>query len=122
MHGRAIPAVGLPGVLPDRVFSIMINKEKLLVVLGVPAEHTGKPLNHDDVSVLGMHIGKCFKRDYVKEAIEKASDKTGGPPEYGISDGAYNLVSGFKDAGIDHHLDISHTLGQLHEACLWKGS
>ena len=46
--------------------SIMINKEKLLVVLGVPAEHTGKPLNHDDVSVLGMHIGKCLKRDYVK--------------------------------------------------------
>ena len=91
--------------------SIMINKEKLLVVLGVPAEHTGKPLNHDDVSVLGMHIGKCFKRDYVKEAIEKASDKTGGSPEYGISDGAHNLVGGFKDAGIVHHLDISHTLG-----------
>ena len=85
----------------------MINKEKLLVVLGVPAEHTGKPLNHDDVSVLGMHIGKCFKRDYVKEAIEKASDKTGGSPEYGISDGAHNLVGGFKDAGIVHHLDIS---------------
>lgn len=91
--------------------SIMINKEKLLVVLGVPAEHTGKPLNHDDVTVLGMHIGKCFKRDYVKEAIEKASDKTGGSPEYGISDGAHNLVGGFKDAGIAHHLDISHTLG-----------
>ncbi len=30
----------------------MINKEKLLVVLGVPAEHTGKTtLNHDDAPV-----------------------------------------------------------------------
>lgn len=91
--------------------SIMINKEKLLLVLGVPAEHTGKPLGHDDVTVLGMHIGECFKRGDVKEAIEKASEKTGSSPEYGISDGAHNLVGGFKDAGIDHHLDISHTLG-----------
>ncbi|WP_438638170.1 hypothetical protein [Muribaculum gordoncarteri] len=55
--------------------SIMINKEKLLVVLGVPAEHTGKPLNHDDVIVLGMHVGECFKRDDVKEANEKAAEK-----------------------------------------------
>ncbi len=91
--------------------SIMINKEKLLMVLGVPAEHTGSPLNHDDVTVLGMHIGEGFKREDVKEAIEKASEKTGSSPEYGISDGAHNLVGGFKDAGIDHHLDISHTLG-----------
>lgn len=91
--------------------SIMINKEKLLLVLGVPAEHTGKPLIHDDVTVLGMHIGSCFKRDDVKEAIEKASEKSGSSPEYGVSDGAHNLVGGFKDAGIDHHLDISHTLG-----------
>ena len=91
--------------------SIMINKEKLLLVLGVPAEHTGKPLNHEDVTVLGMQIGECFRRNDVKEAIEEASEKTGGSPEYGISDGAHNLVGGFKDAGIDHHLDISHTLG-----------
>ena len=55
--------------------SIMINKEKLLVVLGVPAEHTGKPLNHDDVIVLGMHVGECFKRDDVKEANEKLLKK-----------------------------------------------
>ena len=91
--------------------SIMVNKEKLLLVLGVPAEHPGRPLNHGDVSVLGMQIGECFKRDDVKEAIEEASEKTGSSPEYGISDGAHNLVGGFKDAGIDHHLDISHTLG-----------
>ena len=91
--------------------SIMINKEKLLLVLGATAEHTGKPLNHEDVTVLGMHVGECFKRDDVKEAVEKASEKTGSSPEYGISDGAHNLVGGFRDIGVDHHLDISHTLG-----------
>ena len=91
--------------------SIMVNKEKLLLVLCIPAEHTGRPLNHADVTVSGMHIGECFKREDVKEAMDKVSEKTGGSPEYGISDGAHNLVGGFKDAGIDHHLDISHTLG-----------
>lgn len=102
--------------------SIMVNKEKLLVVLGVPAEHTGKPLNHDDVTVLGMHIGECFKRDDVKGAIEEASKKTGSSPEYGISDGAHNLVGGFKDAGVDHHLDISHTLGNCMKHVYGKDS
>ena len=46
------------------------------------------------------HRKNASKRDYVKEAIEKASDKTGGSPEYGISDGAHNLVGGFKDTSI----------------------
>lgn len=91
--------------------SIMVNKEKLLLVLGIPAEHEGKPLSHDDVTVLGMHVGECFKRDDVEEAIHNASEKVGSTAEYGISDGAHNLVGGFKDAGISHHLDISHTLG-----------
>lgn len=91
--------------------SIMINKEKLLLVLGVPAEHEGKPLAHEDVTVLGMHVGECFKRGDIKDAIENACQKTGSPAEYGISDGAHNLVGGFKDAGVSHHLDVSHTLG-----------
>ncbi len=102
--------------------SIMINKEKLLLVLGVPAEHTGKPLIHDDVTVLGMRIGSCFKREDVKDAIEKASEKSGSSPEYGVSDGAHNLVGGFKDAGIDHHLDISHTLGNCMKHVYEKDS
>lgn len=91
--------------------SIMVNKEKLLLVLGIPAEHEGKPLSHEDITVLDMHVGECFRRGDVKDAIDKACEKTGSQAEYGISDGAHNLVGGFKDAGISHHLDISHTLG-----------
>lgn len=91
--------------------SIMVNKEKLLLVLGIPAEHEDKPLSHGDVTVLGMHVGESFKRGDIKDAIDKACEKTGSTAEYGISDGAHNLVGGFKDAGLSHHLDISHTLG-----------
>lgn len=102
--------------------SIMVNKEKLLLVLGIPAEHEGQPLRHDDVTVLEMRIGECFKRGDVKEAIEKASEKAGSSAEYGLSDGAHNLVGGFKDAGISHHLDISHTLGNCMKHVYGKDS
>ena len=46
-----------------------------------------------------------------RRPLKRPLIKPGGSPEYGISDGAHNLVGGFKDAGIVHHLDISHTLG-----------
>ena len=97
------------GVIIDE--SIMINKEKLLLVLGFKAKHEGRPLDHKAVSVLDMRVGACFKRDDVKSSLDAVVKSVGTPPEYGVSDGAHNLVGGFKDAGICHHLDISHTLG-----------
>lgn len=91
--------------------SIMINKEKLLLVLGFNSEQTKGPLKHKDMTVMKMKVGESFKRTDVKNEIERISESCGSAPEYGISDGAHNLVGGFKDAGIIHHLDISHTLG-----------
>lgn len=91
--------------------SIQINKEQILLMLSTPAEHSDNALSHKDVNVVGMHIGESFKRNDVKEALEKAAEKIGGAFEYGLSDGGHNLVAEFKDAGISHHLDISHTLG-----------
>ncbi len=97
------------GVVIDE--SIMINKEKLLLVLGFKADHEGRPLGHGNVTVLDMRIGECFRREDIRSSLEDISGSAGIAPEYGVSDGAHNLVGGFKDAGICHHLDISHTLG-----------
>lgn len=91
--------------------SIMVNKEKLLLVLGFNAGHEGRPLGHRDVTVLDMRVGAGFRRNDVKASLESVSRAVGAPPEYGVSDGAHNLKGGFKDVGITHHLDISHTLG-----------
>lgn len=102
--------------------SIMINKEKLLLVLGFNADHEGLPLGHKDVTVLDMKIGECFKRNDIKSSLESVSEAVGAPPEYGVSDGAHNLVGGFKDAGICHHLDISHTLGNCMKHVYGKDS
>ena len=78
------------GVVMDE--SIMINKEKLLLILGFNPNHEGKPIGHKDVMVLGMKFGECFKRDDVKKALDDVSEAIGSKPEYGISDGAHNLV------------------------------
>lgn len=39
--------------------SIFINSEKLLLLLGVPARHKGDPVKHEDVTVIGMKVGKA---------------------------------------------------------------
>ena len=82
--------------------SIMNNKEKLLLVLGFNSEHVKGPLQHKDMVVLGMKVGASFNRTDVKNEIDRISENMGLVPEYGISDGAHNLVGGFKDANIRH--------------------
>lgn len=39
--------------------SIFINSEKLLLLLGIPARHKGEPVKHEDVTVIGMKVGKA---------------------------------------------------------------
>lgn len=80
-------------------------------VLGFKAGHEGRPLGYDDGRALNMRIGECFNHEGVKCSIEAISEAAGRQPEYGVPNGAHNLAGGFKDAGIRHHLDISHTLG-----------
>ncbi len=91
--------------------SITVNREKLLVVLGAPSEHKGRPTKHEDVVVLDMKVGESFKRDDIKQELKNADEKAGQKADYAISDGAHNLVGGIKDYGLPHYLDISHTLG-----------
>ena len=52
--------------------SIMVNREKLLLILGIPAEHLGRPLKHEDVTVVSMKSGGSFKGDDIKLEIEKS--------------------------------------------------
>ena len=77
--------------------SIMINKEKLLLVLGFETEQVKGPLQHKDMTVLGMKIDESFNRTAVRDDIDRISGSCGSIPEYGISDDAHNLVGGFKE-------------------------
>ena len=53
--------------------SIFINSEKLLLLLGIPARHKGEPVKHEDVTVIGMKVGKTFNGDDIKQEIEEAA-------------------------------------------------
>ena len=73
--------------------SIMVNREKLLLILGVPAEHPGRPLKHDDVTVVSMKSGGSFKGDDIKQEIEKSIKEIKAKPEYVISDQAHKPMA-----------------------------
>ena len=93
--------------------SIFINSEKLLLLLGIPARHKGEPVKHEDVTVIGMKVGKVFNGDDIKQEIEEAATKAGRNPEYIINDQAHNLTNGVAKSGIAQHIDISHAMGTI---------
>ena len=93
--------------------SIAINGQKLLLTLGIPSEHQGRPLKHEDVTVLDMPVSKGFNGDGVQGRIEAAEKSAGSAPDYIISDNGHNLVKGIADPRHIHHADISHSMGVI---------
>lgn len=91
--------------------SIMINREKLLLLLGIPADCQGRALRHEDVTVISMKSGHNFTGDDIKQEIENSIEEIGQSPEYIISDQGRNLVNGIVKLGLPHHIDISHAMG-----------
>jgi hypothetical protein len=95
--------------------SMMIGSEKLLLTLGVPAKHQGRPLDCADVSVLGIAIASSWNGEGVAAQLLKSSEKVGHNPEYVISDNASIMNKGVRCAGMNHQHDISHSLGMFLE-------
>ena len=93
--------------------SIMVNKEKLLLMLGIPAEHLGRPVNHGDVIILHMEAGAQFAGDDICKSIQNVSTNVGNNPEYIVSDQGHNLVNGIRKSGIPSVSDISHAMGNI---------
>lgn len=91
--------------------SIMINSEKLLLILGIPAKHQGRAVKHEDVTVISMNVGHSFTGDDINQKISDSSKEIGKDPEYIISDQGPNLTKGIAKSGLSHHVDISHAMG-----------
>ena len=112
LSGKSLKDKSYAGVVDE---SMMIGSEKLLVTLAVPSAHQGRPLCHDDVSVLGMSVSTSWTGEGVNAQLEKAAEKVGHTPEYVISDNALIMVKGIRLCGFDQHRDISHSLGMYLE-------
>lgn len=100
--------------------SMMIGSEKLLVTLGIPAQHKGTPVKEEDISILDMSVSSSWDSQGVKEKLLEASEKIGNPPRYVISDNASVMKGGISQALLPHQRDISHSLGMFLERC-YKG-
>jgi hypothetical protein len=95
--------------------SMMIGSEKLLLTLGIPAEHQGRPLKCSDVSVLDIAIKESWSGEMVATQLRKASKKVGHNPLFVISDNASVLNKGIRCANMKHLHDIRHSLGMYLE-------
>lgn len=94
---------------------MMIGSEKLLLTLGIPAEHQGRPLKCTDVSILDIAIAESWNGEGVGTQLQKAAKKVGHNPLYVISDNASIMNMGVRCAELKHQHDISHSLGMFLE-------
>ncbi len=95
--------------------SMMIGEEKLLLTIGVPAEHQKRPLKFSDAHILDLAVAKSWNGERVCKQLEKAEKKVGHQPDYVISDNASILKKGIREAKMNHQRDISHSLGMYLE-------
>lgn len=95
--------------------SMMIGSEKLLLTIGVPAKHQGRPLDCTDVSMLDIAIAGSWNGEKIGEHLIKAAEKVGHDPLYVISDNASIMNKGIRCAEMNQQHDISHSLGMYLE-------
>jgi len=95
--------------------SMMIGSEKLLLTIGVPAKHQGRPLVCTDVSMLDIAIAGSWNGEKIGEHLVKAAEKVGHDPLYVISDNASIMNKGIRCAEMNQQHDISHSLGMYLE-------
>ena len=60
----------------------MINREIFLLILAISAEHLGRPLKYEDMTVVSMKSSGSFKGDDIKQEIEKSIKEIQSKPEY----------------------------------------
>ena len=95
--------------------SMMIGSEKLLLTIGIPAEHQERPLSSTDTNILGIAVAKSWNGEGIENELKKAAAKVGHDPNYVVSDNASIMEKGVRCAGFNHHHDISHSLGMFLE-------
>ncbi|MGN1220517.1 MAG: hypothetical protein ACI4TU_06235 [Candidatus Cryptobacteroides sp.] len=94
---------------------MMIGSEKLLPVLSIPADHQGRPVQMDDVKVLGFNVSSSWNADTVAETFKDNIEEVGTSPKYVITDNDSKMRKAVKLAGYTWHRDISHTLAMFME-------
>lgn len=93
--------------------SITVGGDKMMLTLGTSPSHPGHAIGFGDIKVLGMTVSESWKIADVKAEMERIGEILGHQPVYGLSDNGNNLVGGFREYGITHHLDAGHSIGLI---------
>jgi hypothetical protein len=94
--------------------SMMAGSEKLMLVLGVPADKsTDQSLTTGDVKVLHMAVQKSWNSEDIGNMLEEVKEKTGSPPVYVISDNARTISKAVSNKGYVHIRDIGHSIALI---------
>ena len=93
----------------------MIGGEKLLLNIGVPALHQGRPLSFNDINFLGLSVTESWNGEKIGQQIKIAAEKVGHDPLFVITDNASVMSKGVRCSGLLHLRDISHSLGMYME-------
>jgi hypothetical protein len=96
--------------------SMVIGQQRMMVVLGLPAEKTGiHACKFDVVRLLYLSVKSSWKGSDIAELLEKVKEKMGAAPLYVISDGSSTLKKGIRDAGLLRIFDTGHEIGKFLE-------
>ncbi|MDR2026808.1 MAG: hypothetical protein LBQ01_04515 [Prevotellaceae bacterium] len=91
--------------------SMMVGSEKLMLVLGVPAEKEGeKSLTLGDAKVLYMGVRKSWTGNDIEKVLDEIKEKTGQSPVYVISDNAVTISKAVNGKGYVHVRDAGHSM------------
>lgn len=110
-----------PEALKDMDYAVvidecmMIGSEKLLPVLAVPAEHQGRPLQLNDVKVIGFNVKPSWSAETVSVTLNQNIEAVGKKPSYTISDNGRTMSKAIGLSNYTWHRDISHTLAMFME-------
>lgn len=94
---------------------MMIGSQKLLPIISVPAKHQGRPIQLDDVKVIGFDVQSNWNAEKVNESLQKSERIIGKAPKYVISDNDMKMRKAIELSNLTWHRDISHTLAMFME-------
>jgi len=96
--------------------SLVIGQQRMMLVLGLPAEKTGQgAIGVADVRGLGMEVKPAWTGDDIAQMLQKVQEKMGKRARYVISDSNSNLKNGIEKAAMVRISDVGHEIARALE-------
>ena len=94
---------------------MMIGSQKLLPVVAIPANHQGRPVKPEDVSVIGLNVAPAWNAENASAAMRENLSSVSHGPLYAVTDNNGMMKKSVSKLGIKWYNDISHTLAMFME-------